>query len=366
MQTNGEFATKLRRIFNLLDGRGLDGLLLQQVSSFAWATCGGRSEVNLASSVGAAQLLITRKGRYLITSNLEETRYKSQPWVESQGWELCIAPWYADGSLLAHLSNGLRLGADMAVSGALDLSAEVSRLRSELTAPEMERMRALGCSCAQVIDQAARAIRPGMTEIEICADLGYRAALQEVQAITNIVASDERISAFRHPLSTHKPVERLAMLVLCGRRDGLVCTITRFVHFGPLDAELARLEREVAWIAAVGIHHTRPGADWGQVFEIVRRAYSAVGAPQEWVVHHQGGLAGYEPREFFARPGVSRPVTVGQAGVWNPSLGAARSVDTFLVTEARNELLTGHPDWPTLQVEVDGVPYLRPAILQVW
>ncbi len=81
------------------------------------------------------------------------------------------------------------------------------------------------------------------------------------------------------------------------------------------------------------------------------------------MTHHQGGLAGYEPREFFARPGASLPVTVGQTGVWNPSLGAARSVDTFLVTEARNELLTEQPDWPKLQVEVDGVPYQRPAIL---
>ncbi len=271
MQTNGEFETKLRRILHLLDDHGLDGLLLQRVSSFSWATCGGRSEVNLASTTGAAQLLITRKGRYLITSNLEESRYKTQNWVESQGWEVCIAPWYAEGDLLVHLANGLRLGADMPYRDALDLSVDISRLRSELTAPEMERMRRLGWSCAQVIEQAARAIRPGMTEIEICADVGYRAALQEVQAITNIVASDERITAFRHPLSTQKPVGRLAMLVLCGRRDGLVCTITRFVHFGQIDPELARLERDVAWIAAVGIHHTKPGADWCQVFERVRR-----------------------------------------------------------------------------------------------
>ncbi len=38
-----EFELKQTRIQELLDRRGLDGILLSRVSIFAWATCGGLS-----------------------------------------------------------------------------------------------------------------------------------------------------------------------------------------------------------------------------------------------------------------------------------------------------------------------------------
>ena len=58
--------------------------------------------------------------------------------------------------------------------------------------------------------------------------------------VVNLIATDERIFNFRHPLPTHKRLERYAMLVLCGRQRGLVCSITRLVHFGRLPDDLRR------------------------------------------------------------------------------------------------------------------------------
>ncbi len=365
MVESREFTHKLRRMLALLDEHDLDGLLLQRVSSFAWATCGVRADVNLASTTGAARLLVTRKGRYLITTNLESSRYEQDPRISEQGWELCVSPWYSDQDLLPHLGNGLRLGADSVYPGALDLSSQLARLRATLTVDEMERMRSLGLLCADIVESAAYEARPGMREDELSARLICRAAQVQVQPITNIVASDERITAFRHPLSSGKRIGHLVMLVLCGRKDGLVCSITRFVHFGSVPAELARDNRKAAWIAAVGLHFTRPQAYWDDVFGYIQQAYAEVGCPDEWVVHHQGGPAGYEPREAFARPGLHWPVEIGQAGVWNPSVGAARSVDTFLVGEHGNELVTSSSEWPRLAIGVEQMNYLRPDILVI-
>jgi Xaa-Pro aminopeptidase len=363
MDNSREFEHKLRRMLALLDEHDLDGLLLQRVSSFAWATCGVRADVNLASTTGVARLLVTRKGRYLITTNLESSRYEQDARISEQGWELCVSPWYTDQDLLSHLANGLRLGADSLYPGALDLTGQVAQLRSTLTVREMERMRSLGQLCTEIVESAAHEARPGMREEELAARIACRAAQMQVQPITDIVASDERITAFRHPLPSSKRIDRLVMLVLCGRKDGLVCSITRFVHFGPIPAQLAGDNFKAARIAAVGLHFTRPQAYWDDVFSRIQQAYAQAGHPDEWVVHHLGGPAGYEPREAFARPGLHWPVETGQAGVWNPSLGAARSVDTFLVGEQCNELVTISPEWPRQVVEVEGANYPRPDIL---
>ena len=73
-----EFTQKQVRIKALLAERHLDALLLQRVSSFAWATCGAASYINSAATDGAASLLVTPSGRYLITTNIEATRLEQE------------------------------------------------------------------------------------------------------------------------------------------------------------------------------------------------------------------------------------------------------------------------------------------------
>ncbi|MCS6910001.1 MAG: hypothetical protein NZM11_05460 [Anaerolineales bacterium] len=69
-----EFEIKQERLHQLPDARGPDAIVLQRVSSFAWATCGGASYINTAVTFGAATLVITRRVRYLLTNNIEAGR----------------------------------------------------------------------------------------------------------------------------------------------------------------------------------------------------------------------------------------------------------------------------------------------------
>jgi Xaa-Pro aminopeptidase len=357
-----ECAGKLSRLRALLTERGLDALLLQRVGSFAWATGGSRSYVNIASTNGAAALLVTHTACHLVTDNLEAARLVEEEHLEDLGWAFHVREWH-EPDLLGRLTSGLRLGADGPYPGALDLSPALARLRAHLTPEEGQRMAALAALAGQAVTAAAHAAQLGQPEQALSARLAYEAELRGLQAITNIVASDERLERYRHALPTDRPLGRHVMLVLNARRWGLVCTVTRFVHFGPLPAELLAQHQATAAIAGICIAATRPGCPLGEVLALAKAEYAALGQPDAWRLHHQGGSAGYEPREFLVTPGMTEAAVAGQAFVWNPSVGPARSVDMFLVRSAGNRVLTQDDAWPCWEVIAGGASCRRPAVL---
>lgn len=360
----GEFEIKQERLRELMERRNVQALLLRRVSSFAWATCGAASYINTAASDGVASLLVTRSGRHLITNNIELPRLDQEEGVLAQGWEVHAPRWHAADDTLANLTKGLGLGADGPAPGAVDLSADVASLRAALLPEEGERIRRLSQQCAEAMQAAARAVRPGQTEYQMAAVLAQQTESRGVQVIVNLIATDERIFNYRHPLPTAKVLARYAMLILCGRRWGLVCSVTRLVHFGRLPDELRRKADATAHVDAAFIEATRPGRSLGEVFAHGVEAYAKQGFPDEWHLHHQGGPAGYEPREVIATPAATDAVLAGQAYAWNPSITGTKSEDTVLVGASTNEVLTSMPGWPTIPVEGDGRMLERPAILE--
>ncbi len=360
-----EFEEKQARILSLLAECNLDALLLRRASSFAWATCGTSSYINTASTFGEASLLITPTGRYIITNNIEATRLELEERLAERGWKFRVADWYGANNAIAELTRGLKLGADVDYAGATNLALKVSRLRANLMPEESARLRIVGRLCAEAMDNAIRAIRPGMTEYEIAALLGRAAQERGAQPIVVLIATDERIFRFRHPLPTDKMLNKYAMLILCGRKWGLVCSITRLVHFGLLPDDVRRKAEATARVDATFIHTTRPGRSLGEIFARAADAYAETGFANEWQLHHQGGAAGYEPREFLATPDSNDRVALGQAYAWNPSITGTKSEDTILVGETENEVLTTIGGWPTLQVQLDGKIIERPAILEM-
>ncbi len=360
-----DFQQKQAHLYSLMAAHQLDALLLRRISSFAWATGGAASYVNTAAAEGAASLLLTHGGQYLITNNIEAPRLEQEEQLAAQGWLFKVAPWHNPGAPLAELTAGLRLGADVPLPGATDLSAPVARLRARLTPAEGDSFRQLGRLCAQAMDSAIQSVTPGQTEFEIAAQLGQQAQRLGVQPIVNLIATDERIFRYRHPLPTGKRLEKYAMLVLCGRRRGLVCSVTRLVHFGPLPDEVRRKAEAVARIDAAFIAATRPGSTLGQILAQAIEVYAQSGFGTEWQWHHQGGPAGYEPREYIATPGSGDVVLVGQAYAWNPSIAGAKSEDTILVGENGSEVITTMEGWPVLTVEAADQSMQRPAILEI-
>lgn len=360
-----ELETKLNQVRQLLTARALDGILVKRTANFAWLSAGASAYVNTAADAGAASLLVTHDAAYLITNNIEAPRLEAEERLLDLGFRPLTAPWHQPNAAADALLSTLRLGVDMAQPGATDIAADLARLRLTLHPAEITRFRELGRLCADAMDEAIRAVRPGMSEFAIAGLLSQATLSRGAQPIVNLIATDERIFHFRHPLPTAKTLDRYAMLVLCGRRHGLVASITRLVHFGPLPDEVRRKAQACAHVDATFIAGSRPGVQLGDIFRAAVDAYAATGYPNEWRQHHQGGPAAYAPREFLATPDSSHVIAENQVYAWNPSIAGVKSEDTILVTAAGNELLTAIAGWPRLETRVAGETMYRPAVLEV-
>lgn len=353
--------SKLPLLHALLEKHHAEAVLLRRVSSFAWATQGAASYVNTATTEGAASLVVTREKAYLATNNIEAPRLLEEENLAAQGWEFVISPWATPLQGLNDLLAGKNVISDVPFGAAKDVSAEIARLRAHLTPEEGERFRTLGQRCAEAITAAAQAIQPGMSEYEIAAALGAEAQKRGVQPIVNLVATDER--RYRHPLPTAKKLEKYALLVLSGRWRGLVCSVSRMVHFGKIPADLERKTHAAARVNAAFIAHSRPGKTLGELLQIGQDAYAQAGFPGEWQHHHQGGVTGYEPREYIATPGGTDVLAAGQALAWNPTVQGAKMEDTILLGETENEIITPTPLWPVERVELPGLPPVPCALV---
>jgi Xaa-Pro aminopeptidase len=360
-----EIAMKLGLLRDLADKYAVEAILLQRVSSVAWATGGATAYVNTASNKAECALLVTATDQQLITNNIEAPRLEEEERLQVQGWDFQVSPWFDMESAFQGLTQGLKLGTDINFPGAQDLSSEIARLRANLSPEEGNRFRMLGQLCSQAMDATARSIHPGQTEYEIAGLLAREAGSRGVQVTVNLIATDERIFTYRHPLPTNKKLEHYLMIVLCGRRWGLVCSLTRLVHFGKLPDEIHRKAQAVAYVDATMIAATRPGQTLGQVFTSAQQAYAAVGYADEWKLHHQGGPAGYEPRECIATPGSKETINSGQVYAWNPSISGTKSEDSVLISQEGFEILTGIPGWPTMKIELADQIIKRPDILIV-
>src|SRR5512135_2923888 len=280
-----ELELKLRRIQELLGRYSLNALLLRQASSFAWATCGGVSTVNIADSHGLASILITPDRRYILTDNIEAPRLQEEGHLQEQDWEFRVRPWHEHDSLVAELTKGLELGADSYHTGAFDLQMEIARLRASLLPEEVERFRALCKASAEAMDAAIMSIRPRLTEHQIAGILAREALSRGIEPIVHLVGTDERIFKYRHPLPTDKRLDRYAMLVLCGRKWGLVSSITRLVHFGRMPGDLRAKAEATARVDATFMDATRPGRTLGEIFARAAAAYAETGFDGEWQLH---------------------------------------------------------------------------------
>jgi Xaa-Pro aminopeptidase len=215
-----------------------------------------------------------------------------------------------------------------------------------LVPAEVERLLALGADSAQALTEACSQLRPTDTEWHAAALAA--AALHErgVDPVVLLVAGGDRLPVHRHPLPTGGPLGDAAMVVACGRRAGLIVSLTRFVGAPSAEAFDRILEVDAAVNGA-----TRPGRTVGEVFRDLQAAYVANGfAEDEWTLHHQGGPAGYNPREFLGEPTSTAPVVESQVFAWNPSARGVKSEDTILTTDGAPQVVTADPAWPSREV----------------
>ena len=299
----------------------------------------------------------------VVTTNIERPRLLDEE-LEGLPYEVHEYPWHSpeDGLRLVKRF-GSHIGADLPIDEFRAAGGWLWRLRATLLPPEVDRYRALGTDAAHAVETTARLAEPGMSELEVSGTLASECRARDILPLVNLIATDERIDRYRHPIPTDRRVERTAMIALTGRRNGLHASLTRFVSFGPVEEGRETRARSTARVDARYLRSSRPGVDLRSVFLDGVRQYAEEGFPDEWRKHHQGGLTGYAGREVFANEYALDVLEASQAVAWNPSITGTKSEDTALVRDGFPEILTRTEEWPELEVELDGDRIGRPGFL---
>lgn len=379
--SNAEIDLKRERLLSLMAQHGLDGAVLTSLANVAWFTGGADLHVARNTSEAVGALLVTGDRLCVVTGASETARLKAEEFASSP-IEVIERPWYEPvADRVERLARGARLGTDdralaTEVLGAVFLGPEIAGLRYTLTPEEVMRYREVGRLTGAAIEAGARAVVPRMTEWQVAALLDGALLERGLEPTVTLIAADDRIKRFRHPIPTDNRVERYCMLITCARKYGLIAAATRIVHFGPVPEDLRRRHRAAVEVDATAIASSRPGATMGELYDVIASAYTAAGYPGEERLHHQGGAIGYENREYLAAPGSSAIIHSPQALAWNPTVTGTKSEDTYLVLGSdageshagsgapQAECLTaGDGSWPAIEVVRNGLVLRRPDIL---
>ncbi|MED2970821.1 M24 family metallopeptidase [Fictibacillus sp. B-59209] len=355
----------LGKIRNIMKENHLDGILLRKRNHFSWVTSGRQNQIVLGITEGVADLVIFEDEIYVVTTKMEERRIKEEELSHfSHEVKVVTDEWFKGSDhLISELGKGKRMGTDTPFKDYADMTEELKRVRSILDEQEVERYRKLCQDTAWSLESVCRKMEPGQTEHEIAGMVAEQAISKGIRLQVLLVATDERIYSYRHPVPTSKKLKKHGLLVICGEREGLVANLTRVVHFGPLSQELSDHKEKLARIDAAFITATKPGTTVGEAFKKGIQQYVEEGHPEDWKLLHQGGPTGYDSREFIATMESETEVKENMVFTWNPSLPGVKSEDTVLIQQNKAEILTETGGWPYLEVTFEGQTLRRPDIL---
>jgi Xaa-Pro aminopeptidase len=356
---------KLSKMREIIKQKQLDAIIISSQGNFSWLSDGGRGHVAMATDSSVGSFFITLDKIYLITNNIEAQRLKEEE-LSNLSYELKEHPWHDNSKkdqIMRELCAGKRVGSDTPADDITNVANDIAKLRYIITDLEVEHYKELGKHCGEAIGKVCKAMKPGLSEFEIAGIMASELYSRSITPIVLLIAVDDRIERYRHPLPTDKRIEKYGMIVICGRKYGLVASATRLFHFGNMSDELRRKHNAVVEIDTVFIAESRPDVVIGDIFASAQKMYADKGFPGEWQFHHQGGPAGYAPRDYVATPGDASKVLKQQAYAWNPSIKGTKSEDTIITTSDKPEIITATPDWPMIAVQYKGETWKRPDIL---
>ena len=346
---------KRARIADELTDRSLEELWLLRPENVAWFA-GGTVVVDVASDIGVAAVGIPVDEddpvRLLAPNNeIERVRDEELPALEAAGIDVDVERYEWHESSLPSAVAGRRrspAGADVPIEGLT--AVDPSPLRTPLPEAELERYRRNCRETTRAVEAVGTDLTPETTEREAAAALRSELARRGFAAPVVLVGGSDRALEQRHFTPTEAPLDRFGHLTVVAERGGHNVAVTRTVAFDPPAWLRERHEgacRVAATAAAATLEAARTGGTAGDVFDAMRRAYDAVGYPDEWRRHHQGGAIGYESREWTAGPESTTAVPAPLTYAWNPTIQGAKCEDTILVDEDGIDVVTSTGEWPT-------------------
>jgi Xaa-Pro aminopeptidase len=366
-----ECRIKHQKLVDCLTDSGIDAVILTQRHNFAWYTAGALNHVSAGSATGVTSLYISRDRVLAVTNNIEQPRIVDEE-LNELSIDTVAFDWHdstAAASMWRELIGQQRVACDVAPCAGLDqiqpLDSKFDRLRWTMLPSEINRYRQLGQEVATALESSCREARVGMSEHELASRVVAKLLARGIRCPVVLVAADDRVARYRHPIPTDRRFERYGMAVAGAERAGLIISNSRLFHFGPVPEDLRQRHKAVCQVDAAMISATRPGQSFGQVIQAAQQAYADAGFADEWRHHHQGGLTGYLGREVKPGPDDTNVVESNQVFAWNPTIAGVKSEDTILVGDQSNEILSYTGDWPTSRYTSQGQHWQRCDILEL-
>jgi len=344
---------RLTRLREVLDAAGAGSLLETHLPNIFYL-CGFSGD-SAALLVDPASATLFTDGRFTIQAK-EETRglrvhIHTGPLLEAVGKHLrakkrqrvaispsrvTLAGWKA-----------LRKTAGSNVKW-LAVDGVVEKLRAVKDDDEIGRIRDAARLGSQVMEEAIRLIRPGVTELDIAAEIGYRMRLKGAsgESFEAIVASGPR-SALPHARPTARRIGKNELVVLdLGAILRRYCSdLTRTVHVGKASARVRQWYQAVLEAQTAARLALKPGVTCGAIDAAARNVLHKKGLGQ-YFVHSTGHGIGLEihedPRIARDQKGLLETgyVVTLEPGVYVEGVGGIRIEDDALVTTRGAEILT--------------------------
>ncbi|HWR34780.1 MAG TPA: Xaa-Pro peptidase family protein [Clostridia bacterium] len=346
-----DYSGRQRRLLQSCERLRLDALLVTHLSNVRY----------LCGFTGSAGVLLMTPRPVFFTDG----RYGEQARAQVKGARVVVAkgsPLAAAANAIGkkissigveadHVSLTMRAGLRKVLpkhTRLRETSGLVEVLRSVKEAEEVERIRYAVVLGAKLLKPALRAIKPGVPESTVAAEIEYaaRRAGAEGMSFETIVASGAR-SALPHGVASVDGVAAKGFVVLDFGviLHGYCSDMTRTVHVGRVSSEYRALYGAVLDAQMAAIDAVAPGVELGKVDEAARSVLRRARLDR-YFTHSTGHGVGLEIHE---QPRVARAqreqlrqgmVITIEPGIYLPGKAGIRIEDMVVVTETGCEVLT--------------------------
>src|SRR3982751_1957568 len=350
---------RVKRLQELLGARKLGALLVTHLPDIRYLS-------GFTGSAGA--LLVTDSRAVFFTDG----RYTEQARAQVQGVRIVISPKppltaaaeWCNSNLKSRSSSRRSLGIDadhltvsqhsrlrqMITSSfrLVQAPALVATMRMMKDAEEIELIRAAVMLGASLFDTALQAIRPGVKETDVAAEMEHaaRRAGAEEMSFSTIIASGTR-SALPHGRATQARIPPSGFVV-CDFGvilAGYCSDMTRTVHVGRPTAEARSIYNAVLEAQDAAVQAVRAGAGVSDVDGSARNLLKSKGLAK-YFSHSTGHGVGLEiheaPRIARGAPDILEPgmVITIEPGIYIAGKCGVRIEDMVVVTERGRDVLT--------------------------
>jgi len=230
-------------------------------------------------------------------------------------------------------------------------SSLIWKLRRVKDEKELELMRTAGRITSAGMKAAYQTIRPGVTEIEVAAEIEY--AMRKKggwgPGFETIVASGVR-SAYPHGGCLDRKIRKgdLVVVDIGSLYEHYHSDMTRTIVAGKASEKQERVYKIVRSAQEDAYQATKAGAKGRDVDETARRVIQEGGYGQ-YFVHGLGHGVGLEIHEQPTLSATSKDrlvagnVVTDEPGIYLPNFGGVRIEDTILVRKDKGEIFTKGP-----------------------